>query len=270
MERKRRDRTQRMEVKEIENMNESLAQMVKDSAIEEPVIDFDLPEEMSSTEQTKITSEEPCSQPSNSVALPVTTLNLWFEKNVSTFANINQVKVAIRGVNPQETLIVSCMKRSGETDSEGNVKREVHIFENASETVVLDLPAVDMQIYNNGFRIIYDYNGIMIKGYGVKSGMVLTLCQNVNGMAIPYAITRINKRDTSINVVLTPPHVEEKLSMNANLENLQLLYKQSKRSITEMTTNLSVLNWLTERQVDIYDVNHHLQIDGVIIDLLSK
>jgi len=53
------------------------------------------------------------------------------------------------------------------------------------------------------------------------------------------------------------------------LEALQLLYKQSAKSVDEMTTNQSVVDWLLERQDDVTDINHHLQIDNVLIDILK-
>lgn len=252
-------------------MNESLAQMVKDTTdVDEKVSipELDLPVE--TVAQEKEETVQGCVTPTNMISLPLTTLNKWFDKNVSSFPNINQVKVAIRGIDPQETLIVSSMKLSGEMDAEGNVKRELHIFENANEAVVIDLPAVDMQIYNNGFRVIYEHNGMFIKAYGVKSGLICTLCKNVEGELIPYSIPpRASKRDTIIDFGADIPNVEEKLNLNADLESLQLLYKQSKKAVASLTTNISVIKWLNQRLIGIIDVNHHLQIDGVIIDLLK-
>jgi hypothetical protein len=36
-----------------------------------------------------------------------------------------------------------------------------------------------------------------------------------------------------------------------------------------MSTIQTVVDWLLERQAEVTDINHHLQIDGVLIDILA-
>jgi hypothetical protein len=59
------------------------------------------------------------------------------------------------------------------------------------------------------------------------------------------------------------------MNESAQLEDLQLLYKQSAKCLDKFTTNNSVVEWLIDRQKDIFDINHHLQIDDVIMNILK-
>jgi len=144
------------------------------------------------------------------------------------------------------------------------------VFDNADSMPVLNLTPISMDVYNNGFKIVYQYEDMFIKTYGVRTGLICTLCSQVGGKLIPYAVVRVKKKDEELQIPETQPAVTaEKLAATADLEALQLLYKQSAKSVDEMTTNQSVVDWLLERQDDVTDINHHLQIDNVLIDILK-
>jgi len=260
---------------EYENMNENLSQMVRESTPEDNGMvfsetDLDLPieEEEAAPAETPIVEEAPAVAPANSVSL--TNLTSWFDRNGSALDNINQVRVVIRGVDANKSLIMAVKNGEG-VDENGNDKRTLRVFDDADETPVLDLPAVSMDVYNNGFRIIHQYNEtIFVKTYGVKTGLICTLCTQVGGKLIPYHIERLKKKDTELTVVdRQGSPLPERLGQNADLETVQLLYKQSAKSIDEMSTYQTVIDWLLERQSDVTDINHHVQIDGVIISLLA-
>lgn len=247
-------------------MNESLTQMVKGSApTEDQVVfseaDLDLPD---------TTAEDTVTEEVSADSVGITSLSKWFEQNCGNFANINQVKVAIRGINPEKTLIMAVVDQTGEKDAEGNDKRNLRVFENADTHPVLNIPASTMDVYNNGFRIIHEFkDGIYIKCYGVRTGLICVFCNNINGRLIPYATTKVKRKDVDVIVETSDPALTSaKLLENADLETLQLLYKQSAKAVSEFTTNDDVVNWLLERQSEVTDINHHLQIDGVLIDLL--
>ena len=90
-------------------MNENLSEMVKDPATEPaPAIfqesDLDLPE-----------TEEAVEAPVDERQLiGITSFSSWFAANADQFTNINRVNVAIRGVNPDQTLIMAVSDDSGE------------------------------------------------------------------------------------------------------------------------------------------------------------
>lgn len=253
-------------------MNENLSQMVQDTTPPEGVIfsetDLDLPVEQASTvemPEAQVEAEAP-----GSAVISITSLADWFEGNTSALDNINQVKVAIRGVDAENTLIMAVKDGSDEKDADGNDKRTLRVFDNADNIPVLNLVPVSMDVYNNGFRIVYQQDGIFIKTYGVRTGLICTLCSQVSGKLIPYAVVRVKKKDSELEIPSIQPTVTaEKLAAAADLETLQLLYKQSAKSIDELTTNQSVVDWLIERQDSVTDINHHLQIDNVLIDLLK-
>lgn len=247
-------------------MNENLSQMVKDAPADDSTIfsetDLDLPEEEAAgVEET----------PNLPDTIDIISLSDWFEQNCDRFDNINQVKVVIRGVNAAQTLIMAVKDQDGGQDAEGNDRRNLRVFENADISPVLNLPGILMDVYNNGFRIVYEYeNNIFIKCYGVKTGLIAVFCYNINGNMIPYNITRVKNKDTEVEVAgQDVDRVLAKLLENADLEKLQLLYRQSAKSIDDLTTNQDVVSWLLARQTEVTDINHHLQIDGVLIDILA-
>jgi hypothetical protein len=159
---------------------------------------------------------------------------------------------------------------SGEKDADGNDKRNLRVFDNADVTPVLNLEPIMMQVYNNGFQVIYNMDDIFIKTYGIRSGLICVLCTRVNDKLIPYNVLRTKKKDTELEISKDFPTVEEsKLNETADLEKLQLLYKQSGKAVDSFSTIESVLDWLIKRQSTLTDINHHLQIDNVIIEMMK-
>jgi len=256
-------------------MNENLSQMVKESAPAEGVVfsenDLDLPieETQPATEEATEVTEAVTEEAQRNV-IPITTLASWFEGNTAILDNINQVKVAIRGIDGDKTLIMAVKDDDGDADADGNDKRTLRVFDNADSIPVLNLTPLSMDIYNNGFKIVYQQENIFIKTYGVRTGLICTLCTASAGKLIPYAVVRVKKKDDELLIPSIDPTVtDEKLAAAADLESLQLLYKQSAKSIDDLTTNQSVVDWLIERQESVTDINHHLQIDNVLIELLK-
>jgi len=251
----------------MEQVETNLSDMIRQD--EPPVFEtsnLDLPEDT-----TEVISEDTTEavEEAQAEAISITPLNTWFESNAESFQNVNRVQVEIRGVDPSKTLIMAVLDDQGEVN--GHPSRDLQLFKNADIQPVLNIPAVDMQIYNNGFRIISSYDdNIIIKSYGVRTGLICVFCNNIAGKAIPYKVIKAKKKDEVVEVSrLDAAAVAIKLSQDADLEALQLLYKQSSKVIEDMTTNQTVVDWLLERQNEVTDINHHLQIDNVIINILS-
>lgn len=239
-------------------MSENLAQMVKDGQPEETVFqtsELDVPE---------VEVAPPDGDPISTIEIGP--LIDWFDANVDNFPNIKKPTVSIQGVDPSEQLIMTVL-----LSNEGGIeKRKLMVFDDADMMPVLNLPAMDMQIYNNGFRVIYDLGmGNFVKSYGVRTGLVSVFCHDIDDLLIPHAVIRAKKKDTTIDIVNgNSDDVRGALAQSLDFESLQLRYKQSSKA-EGLTTNLDAVRWLLERQTDITDVNHHLQIDNVIIDTLS-
>jgi hypothetical protein len=254
-------------------MNENLSELVQQET-EEPMVfsetDLDLPEtqEAQASEDTEVAvSEEPEIE-----AVGIITLGDWFEQNSANFENINQVKVSIRGIDPNANLIMAIKDGTGETDDQGEPKRVLKTFGNADIQPILALKGIDMQVYNNNtFRAICEYkDNIYIKCYGVRNSMIAVFCNNVDGVLVPYNVTKVKKTDEAVSIVRrNPAEVVLKLAEQVNIEDLQLRYKQASKAVDNFTTNQDAVGWLLSRQDDIYDINHHLQIDNVIIETLE-
>jgi len=243
-------------------MQENLSDMVKGGATEEAITfhedDLDVPEQ-----ETKETSEE--TEVVSSIM--ITPLTDWFIKNVGNFHNIKRPQVTIQGVDTSQQLIMTVLMPS---ESDGEERRKLIVYDDAHLQPVLDLPAIDMQIYNNGFRIVYDLkNGIFIKSYGVRKGLISVFCNDIDDILIPYGVIRSKKRDTEVDIITRDPNeVRTKLAEELDFEALQLRYRQSSKT-DGFSTNKEAIDWLLERQGGIEDIHHHLQIDNVIIDTLQ-
>jgi len=241
-------------------MSENLAQMVREGTPQEAVFseqDLDIPDQP---------QEVAAQEEDRASTIEIASLADWFDRNVENFPNIKKPNVSLQGVDASKQLIVTLLIGTSE---DGQEERKLMVFDSADQTPVLNIPAMDMQIYNNGFRIIYDLGlGIFVKSYGIRTGLVSVFCHDVDDMLIPFSVVRSKKKDTEIEIQSADVDItRQHLSNQLDFEALQLRYKQSAKA-EGLTTNLDAVSWLLERQSDISDVNHHLQIDNVIIDTL--
>ncbi len=246
-------------------MSENLSQMVKDKIPDETVLGEN---EMETAEDTTEVAGE---QEVQETAINIIPLSEWFEANYKTFDNINAVKVSIKGVNSDANLLMTVKTPGEETDEEGSPTRELFLFKDADIQPVLNIPGMDMQIYNNGFKIVYDYgrDNIFIKGYGVRTGLIVSFCNNIDGNLVPYTITKVKKKDSEIELITKDPiQVRQKLLEKADIEALELRYNQINK-VEGIETNYNAIAWLLARQAEVTDINHHLQIDNVIIATLE-
>jgi len=196
----------------------------------------------------------------------------WFDENHSRFEHIGHVRVSISDVDPRQDLIFKIPDPRGEKFEDGRPKKRLRLFEDADKIPVLNLPGSDMTVYkNNSFRIIYDLgDGKFIKSYGVKTGLINVFCVDINGVLVPYAKEKMKRKNEGINNIdpnLT--QINAKLAEQVDTEALQLQYKQITKSISEITTASSAVAWFATKIPDVQDVNHLLQIDDVIIFLVS-
>jgi len=252
-------------------MNENLFDMVQEQGVNEPPQvfsekDLSLPEADSTVEETEEVVDTTPAVPT----IGVSALSDWFGTNCETFDNINEVNVSIRGVDPTNTLIMAVKEESDELDGEGNEKRILRVFDNADMLPILNLPGSGMDIYNKGFQVTYDYDeDTFIKCYGIKFGLIVVFCNKINDQAIPHHIARLKKKDSEVEVVSNEVEpIVQKLTEDIDVENLHILYPQSSKA-EGLTTIQSAVDWLLERQSGVTDINHLLQIDNVIITILT-
>jgi len=251
--------------------NENLVEMIKKQEEEQPKFsesDLDTPTEEENREEGGESQEENENQ-TQEYEISTVSLSTWFEQNHERFENINHVKVAIRGIDASKTLIMSVLVPVQEGIG-GIPKRKLFIFEDADTTPVLDLPGLSMEVFNNGFRVVYNFNDdIYLKCYGVKTGLFVVFCKNINSQLIPYTFTKVKRKDSGLNIVrIGTEEIISKLPQPEDTEALQILYKQIVKHISGINTKQDTVNWFLERQESVMDINHHLQIDNILIRTL--
>lgn len=226
-------------------------------------------------EEVELQTEDPSNEIIKDVdvsdtAIPIVTLGAWFQNYHETFTNLHQLRLSSRGVVSEEYLVLAVDDPDGAEIEPGVRKRSLTLYNDAMTQPVLDLPPSDMKVYNNGFRIIYPISeDIYIKMYGVKTGLIAAFCYGLNGGLLPYDKVVAKKKTDSIEI--PPGNIEsyrQQLTQPIDLETLHLLYHQSIKA-DDFETKGTAINWLLARQDSITDINHHLEIDKVVMTLLS-
>jgi len=236
-------------------MTSNLAQMIKTSNTSSQTIQAE-----------KIDPQTEAVALAKTSGIEIVSLSEWFEVYVKTIANLRKVTVSIQGVDPAEQLIITVANpQPGRED-----KRKLVVFEDANITPVLNLPPLDMQVYNNGFRIIYEASPeVFIKCYGIRTGLISIFCNAVEGLMVPYTIVKSKKKDTHLEIPSSNiEDIKKRIKNPVDLEALQLLYKQSVKA-ENLNTVKDAVAWLLERQIGVEDVNHHMMIDNTIISITS-
>jgi hypothetical protein len=149
---------------------------------------------------------------------------------------------------------------------------ELVSFYNPGSRPILNLPPVYMKVFKNDtFEVLHTFSSdIFIKSYGVKTGLILVFCANVDGKIVPYHRIKIKKNITSITLDTLPniSEIRERLTENVDVEAVQLLYKQASKYLNEFTTKDNTLNWFLKKQTEVVDINHLLKIDTVLINVI--
>jgi hypothetical protein len=191
----------------------------------------------------------------------------WYEGNSSAIHNVARVKAEVSNINVKDSIIFKIQKGK----PEDNVM-ELVSFYNPGSRPVLNLPPVYMKVFKNDtFEVLHSYSDeIFIKSYGVKTGLILVFCANVDGKIIPYHKIKIKKNVTTIKLDKLPniQSIRERLAENVDVESVQLLYKQAIKYLNEFTTKENTLNWFLKKETEVIDINHLLKIDSVLINVI--
>jgi len=257
-------------------MSDNLAQLIKTEQVDQPNHTLNLEnqeETIDDTQEIETTSTEHQYISIDSTdEVEVVILSEWFEENNTNFDRVNTLKIRVRGVKPDERLLCSVLDPKNEIDDDGHPIRNLELIKDANVFPVLDLPGYDMDVYGNGFQIMYAYgDDIILKCYGIKTGLIVVFCLNINNQLIPYNRIKLKKKDSSITI--THPN-REFISNNINntpldLESFQIMYKQVQKELEKITDKQSAIDWLLDKQSNIRDINHLLQIDDVLTWMIS-
>jgi len=228
---------------------------------EEPSLDLDR-----EPSQPQVT--QPQHTPSQSDEFTVGTICLydWFEANHKNLPGISHTKVSIQNVNPKKFLIYKFPVPDSETGEwDIDMRRDAHIYQ------VLDMPGYAMMALTNGFVILYRYEDKFLKAYWTRTGLIIVFCIEVEGtILIPFARVKLKKRGKGINVPgADSTSIIQKLTRPADIEAVMLLYPQFEKFREGVSTNQDVLVWFTQRQLEMRDTTHLLQIDNVLISIFA-
>ena len=261
-----------------ENLNELIQQTPADPGMKFDVNNLDLTTEETQAEepveeQIEVAQETQAEETQVEEAtnqIPIVCLGDWYRTYSAVLTNIHQCRTDVIGVVSEEYLLVSIDDPEGIEISEGVRKRSLKLFDDALTQSVLNLQPSDMQIYKNSFKVIYPIDeNTFVKMYAVKTGLISMFCHALEGGLFPYAKIIAKRKDEFIEVQTHDVELyRQQLTEPVNMETLHLLYKQSVKA-GNFTTKGQAISWMLTRQDIITDVNHHLEIDKVIMTLLS-
>jgi|LSQX01.3.fsa_nt_gb hypothetical protein len=215
-------------------------------------------------ETTEATKQEPESEDPE-----INLINFydWYETYCASIHNVARVKAEVSNINVKDSIIFKIQK--GKPD---DTIMELVSFYNPGSRPILNLPPVYMKVFKNDtFEVLHTFSSdIFIKSYGVKTGLILVFCANVDGKIVPYHRIKIKKNITSITLDTLPniSEIRERLTENVDVEAVQLLYKQASKYLNEFTTKDNTLNWFLKKQTEVVDINHLLKIDTVLINVI--
>lgn len=212
-------------------------------------------------------TEDPVKEPEEEVVNEITITNFydWYETFSSQVTNVAQVKAEVSNINSKDSIIFKIPKTSDPEMS------ELVSFYKPATRPVLNLPPIRLKVFKNDtFEVLHAFNeNIFIKSYGVKTGLIVVFCVNVDGKVIPFERLKIKKNVTTFvlkNYSNMYNEIKGKLQEEVDSEAITLLYKQA--ADIKFTTKESTIDWFLKRQSEIIDINHLLKIDNVLINVI--
>ena len=192
----------------------------------------------------------------------------WVEKfKDKIIPRVKPVKMVIDKVNTRNTVILAVQK--------SEESRDLYSFRNASHIPILDAKPIYFDVFNDGIytaTMETEIEGIFLKVYRVKTGLIISHCMDIDGRMIPYYQTKIKNKEKGIRYVLTQGDIlRRKLEEPADIEAVQILYKQlMKADVSKLKTKKDMFDWFAERIKITRDTNHLVMIDSTIIFMLIK
>jgi hypothetical protein len=243
-------------------MQENLAEMVKtlNTSPAVPTVN-DTPTDVKVADKVEETEAASGSE------IALTNFYDWYEANATSIQNVARVKAEVSNIDTKDSIIFKVAKgKDGE-------EMELVSFYNPSTRPIINLPPVYMKIFKNDtFEVLHQLTDeIFIKSYGVKTGLIIVYCANVDGKVVPYERIKVKKNVTSIKLAGhegIAKEIKDKLQEAVDVEAVQLLYKQAIKVKDEFTTKEKTLDWFLKKQLEVVDINHLLKIDAVLINVI--
>jgi len=256
-------------------MTDNLAQLIQNEQVggNAPATDFESHEnEIDSEGDSQLISDQTIvTSTDNDIEIGVIVLSEWIDDNINNLPKINKPKAQLQGVPENEQLFCTVLDPKNAINKDGHAVRFMALINNANTFPVLNIPGYDMDVYGNGFQIMYSISSdIVLKCYGIKTGLIVIYCVSINNQLIPYKKVKLKKKDTVI-IISNPnrQYISENILAQLDLEGFQIQYKQVQKELDQITDKQSAITWLLNKQKGIRDINHLLQIDDIIIWLIS-
>ena len=250
----------------VKNLNNPETNEAETSNIMDPTVIKD-PTDVSSLEETKII-EEPEKSIDDTIEIGLINFYDWFEANENLIQNVSRVKAEVTNITAKDSMIFKIKKFKKEDDM------ELVSFYNPAIRPILNLPPIYLKVFKNDtFEALHQCTEeILIKSYGIKTGLIVVYCVNVDGKIIPFEKTKVKKNIQSIKVsgyTGMRENIKSKLSETMDKEIVQLLYKQEIKSKDELVTKENTIDWFLKKSIDVIDINHLLKIDNVLINVIK-
>jgi len=240
-------------------VSENLAEMVRE--FNEKTIRKEIDDDIG--EQEEIIPKEKVQETTRSVS--VIMFVDWVEKyhkEMMVTSGIRRAKIQAAGIDQNNEALFTSPHPEGEAE-----KRTMTVIYGTDQYPVFDLPPIGVKIFRNAtFLITYHIDSnLYVKCYHLKTGLFIVNCLMNNDQLIPYHIEKFKKKEK--NILLTYPDTQNlinKLPQPSDSEGIYLLYKQAQKVHESFITNQDVLNWFLDREKEVMDINHLMQIDEVL------
>jgi ABC-type antimicrobial peptide transport system ATPase subunit len=109
-----------------------------------------------------------------------------------------------------------------------------------------------------------------LKCYGVKSGLIVYFCINIEGNLIPYARTKMKKRERGVKLITVESStILSNLTSPIDPELLILQFTQIRKSIDTITTKNEAIKWFLEKRKGVIDIGHLMKIENALMHLTT-
>ena len=204
--------------------------------------------------------------------LPLTDFSHWMSGDGrKDIPNIRSVKANIAGVDIGKYVLLTVSISAGQKPEEET--RDLHVYRSANEMPVIDLPALNMNIFPSGwFRIVYQYNDTFIKCYGGKINSMVAVFMNKE--SIPYEIVKISNKNMKDPFILIENNydIDSVLKAPANIQALSIIYPSFAKSkqIGLVRTNEDVVSYFRSVEDKVFDPLHLMKIDEILVGMIQN
>ena len=251
--------------------------------LDEVVRNFEETEPVSSEEtnveetnvETSIIETVPKETPAimeNQLSFTMIPILSWFENYMSEANDESDpriVKMNTRGVDPTSTVIFTI---PAEGTYNENPARKLVLIHPAERFMVPNLKA-KITFLQSSVMFDYDVNENMkIRFYMAKKTMLqcYLLCNSDHGF-VPYSYSEIavNAQNMSISYHNADvASINNKCGEAVNKDEVQIYYRQIQKHIAKINSIGETIDWLLTKQSGVVDINHHMEIEKVILDIL--